>query len=70
MKGFCEICKTEIEIKYCCSGHECGCMGLPIDPPVCSDKCYNEFMNNINLYNIKKEENIEENIEENPDLPF
>jgi len=28
----------------CCSGHECGCMGLPTEPPVCSEKCYDTFM--------------------------
>lgn len=25
------------EIQYCCSGHECGCMGLPIEPCSCYD---------------------------------
>ena len=25
--------------EYCCSGRECGCMGLPIEPPLC-DKCW------------------------------
>ena len=28
----------------CCSGHECGCMGLPTEPPICSEKCYDTFM--------------------------
>lgn len=23
---------------YCCSGGDCGCQGLPIDPPLC-EKC-------------------------------
>lgn len=45
MKGYCEICGVEIEVRICCSGHMCGCMGQPIDPPVCSDKCYDKFMN-------------------------
>jgi len=44
MKGSCDICGTEIEIQMCCSGHECGCKGMPVDPPVCSNKCYDEFM--------------------------
>lgn len=26
------------EPELCCSGHMCGCMGLPIDPPYC-DEC-------------------------------
>ena len=45
MNGFCEICNTPIEIITCCSGHECGCMGQPSEPPVCSSvTCYDEFM--------------------------
>lgn len=46
MKGNCAICGTEIEIKLCCSGRDCGCMGLPIEPPVCEKyECYDEFVN-------------------------
>ena len=44
VKGYCDICNTEIEVTMCCNGHECGCMGLPIDPNVCSEKCYDIFM--------------------------
>ena len=40
MDGWCENCGKRIEVRMCCSGRECGCMGLPIDPPVCSDVCY------------------------------
>jgi len=43
MKGNCEVCGKEIEIKLCCSGRDCGCMGLPTEAPVCSDECYTEF---------------------------
>ena len=43
MKGNCEVCGAEIEIKLCCSGFECGCMGIPTEPPVCSEECYKEF---------------------------
>lgn len=25
----------EYEPEYCCSGRECGCMGLLIEPPLC-----------------------------------
>jgi hypothetical protein len=28
------------EPKYCCNGKECGCMGMPIEPEVCSAHCY------------------------------
>jgi hypothetical protein len=30
--------------KMCCSGLDCGCMGMPIDPITCSDKCYDLFI--------------------------
>jgi hypothetical protein len=43
-KGFCSECGKEIEVEMCCSGHECGCMGLPVEPPVCSSECYDKFM--------------------------
>lgn len=42
-KGYCDVCGIDIEIQICCNGHECGCMGLPIDPPVCSEECYNTY---------------------------
>lgn len=41
--GFCDVCGTEIEVELCCSAFDCGCMGLPINPPVCSEKCYDIF---------------------------
>ena len=46
MKGHCEICETEIDIQMCCSSAnaDCGCMGMPVEPPVCSEKCYNKYM--------------------------
>lgn len=34
----CVICGSEVidyEPEYCCSGYMCGCMGKPIDPPIC-----------------------------------
>ena len=48
MKFYCEICGTVIpEPQMCCDGRECGCMGKPVDPPVCSEECYDKLMNNI-----------------------
>jgi hypothetical protein len=44
MKSNCAVCETEIEVQMCCSGHECCCMGMPIDPPVCSNDCYDKYM--------------------------
>ncbi len=29
----------------CCSGRDCGCMGQPIDPVVCSKECYDKVIN-------------------------
>jgi len=43
MKGNCDICGKEIEVRMCCDGKNCGCMGMPIDPPVCSYRCYQYF---------------------------
>ncbi len=33
------------EPQMCCSGRDCGCMGMPIDPIMCSEECYNNFCN-------------------------
>ena len=43
-KGFCDVCGTEIEVTMCCSSFDCGCMGLPTEQPICSEKCYDTFM--------------------------
>jgi len=29
--------------QYCCNGQDCLCKGLPIEPPICSDKCWDKF---------------------------
>ena len=41
----CMKCGTPIDYtpEYCCEGRECGCMGKPIEPPLC-DKCWDEVM--------------------------
>lgn len=44
---YCMACGEEfegVEPKMCCSGYMCGCLGLPVDPVVCSEKCYNSFL--------------------------
>ncbi|OCB77981.1 ASCH domain-containing protein [Flavobacterium crassostreae] len=33
------------DAQYCCSGNECGCMGQPVEPVVCSEECYNKLFN-------------------------
>jgi hypothetical protein len=44
----CQVCGTKYrgpEPKVCCSGQDCGCLGQPIDPIVCSEKCYSKLLN-------------------------
>ena len=41
--GGCLTCGTEVGVNMCCSGRECGCMGMPIDPPFCSEECYKNY---------------------------
>jgi len=42
----CVVCGKELpedyEPVYCCDGTECGCMGLPVEPPLCSAECENK----------------------------
>ena len=42
----CVMCESELtyEPEYCCDGDMCGCQGLPIAPPVCSNECADAFM--------------------------
>lgn len=50
MKGNCQICEAEIEVQMCCSGRDCGCLGLPVDPPVCDNpECWAKFKEKILL---------------------
>ena len=39
----CIICEgpmpKDYDPKFCCSGMDCSCQALPIDPPTCSKKC-------------------------------
>lgn len=43
-KWNCDFCGEKIKVpddyepKYCCSGYECGCYGLPINEMLC-DSC-------------------------------
>ena len=42
----CIVCGEEFEgeePKMWCSGRDCGSMGLPIDPIICSEGCYNKL---------------------------
>lgn len=41
------ITAIEIEVRMCCNSSDCGCMGLPIDPPICSNECYDKLLEQI-----------------------
>lgn len=45
----CIICGNpmDYEPEYCCEGRECGCMGKPIEPPVCSQECWDKAINRM-----------------------
>ena len=46
----CLICGIEVpdyEPKYCCDGRECGCMGQPVDPCICSNRCWDALIKYI-----------------------
>lgn len=65
-KSHCEVCETEIEVRMCCNQPDCGCMGMPIDPPVCSSECYDKLMeqhrpksDNFTITKTKKHERSE-----------
>jgi hypothetical protein len=43
----CIICNKpmpDYDPKYCCSSYDCGCMGMPTEPPVCSNECFDKLM--------------------------
>ena len=61
IKYYCLGCDTELkdfEPKFCCSGlqEQCGCMGLPIDPPICDKECWERYMNKKNINKDQKQE--------------
>jgi hypothetical protein len=35
------------EPQTCCSGRDCGCMGMPIEPMVCSTECFDRLMERV-----------------------
>ena len=44
----CMICNKELpdyEPQMCCSGQDCTCQGLPIEPPICSNECWDILIN-------------------------
>lgn len=44
---YCMVCGKQFmgtKPQTCCSGRECGCMGMPTEPIVCSEKCYDNLL--------------------------
>ena len=44
----CVVCDKDVpdyEPVMCCNGRECGCYGLPVEPCVCSQKCWDVLIN-------------------------
>lgn len=55
VKADCIVCSKQFDFdpKMCCSGRECGCMGLPTEPQVCSAECFDTA---YPPYNFNEEE--------------
>ena len=63
----CMVCNENFygkEPQMCCSGRECGCMGMPTEPIVCSIECYDTLLpppknnNGIDEFLNKNTDNI------------
>jgi hypothetical protein len=41
-KHYCMVCEKELDYipQMCCNAFDCGCQGKPVEPPVCSQECY------------------------------
>ena len=46
------------EPKMCCSGRDCGCMGLPIEPIICSKECYDKVLNRYKINHTEVVKNL------------
>ncbi len=44
----CGINVKDYKPEYCCDGKECGCQGLPIEPPLCDNEKCQEKIYGIN----------------------
>jgi len=58
MNGKCLVCSgpmpEDYEPEFCCSGRDCGCRGLPTEPPICSKKCGEKWMKKKYSYRLEK----------------
>jgi len=53
----CLICNRPVpdyEPEMCCSGSDCGCMGMPTEPCVCSRECW-DALSNDGFYEDRRE---------------
>ena len=47
MQYYCELCQKPVldyEPIYCCNGWQCGCHGMPQEPCICSNRCWDALM--------------------------
>lgn len=47
MTGSCVICDKPVpnyDPMMCCSGYQCDCRGMPTNPCICSNDCWDELM--------------------------
>lgn len=43
----CDVCGVEVKDynpQICCSSFDCGCGGRPLEPPICSNECWDSLM--------------------------
>lgn len=43
----CAICDKAVpdyKPQICCNAFDCGCQGKPVDPPICSNECWEKFL--------------------------
>lgn len=61
----CDADVTDYEPEYCCYGntygmeYPCGCMGFPIEPPLCSVECEEKVFGSARSINLPGEETTE-----------
>lgn len=52
MSHLCAICGKPVpdyDPTYCCDGRDCGCMGQPLEPCVCSYECCSAIYDHIGI---------------------
>jgi hypothetical protein len=73
-KYYCAECTAELEENFdpmmCCSGRECGCRGMPTNPPFCHDKpCYERYSQRNRLeHDMIRAKTVLEKVSESNDV--